>query len=88
MAHLDDTSISCGIGQLYDVGGSSKANIKRKIEEAGTSLDPYAFLIASVTKKQRKARRRLKKFGFKRVTKWEKNPNSNNRIALFVKKLS
>ena len=81
---LEGTEISCGIAQLFNIQNSSAKRIRRKLaEEDGSS----AFVIASLTKKQKKARKRLKKQGFVRVTRWRINPNSDNLIALFVKEL-
>jgi hypothetical protein len=47
-----------------------------------------AFIIASLNKGQTKEAALLEKYGFKRITEFEINPNSGNDIAVWIKSLA
>jgi hypothetical protein len=85
--YLNDTDISCGICQLVDIGSRpSQIDLEELIEDARD--DNYGIMLASLAEQQGKRPINiLKKYGFKQVGKWKKNPNSGNKIALFMKRL-
>lgn len=85
--YIDDTQISCGICQLSNIGNNPKQiDMDGCIEDARS--DCYGIMLASLADNQGKRPVTfLKKNGFRQVGKWKKNPNSGNRIALFMKRL-
>lgn len=85
--NIEDMEISCGICQLANVGRTPKqSDIERCIEDARS--DCFGIILASLAENQgKKPVNFLKKNGFRQVGKWKKNPNSGNRIALFMKRL-
>jgi hypothetical protein len=100
--YLEETNISCGICELVHVGEGCAATLKNLINKATNGVKdvwgdgedeyeweetPHALMIASLTEKQKRCIRLLENHGFRRVGRWKKNPNSDNRIALFVKRL-
>jgi len=84
--YLGETDISCGIAQLYGIGKATQDQYDECIEGWKEYGNYAAMIIASLTSKQKKAIKLLEKNGFKMVGRWKKNPNSNNKIALFVKR--
>ena len=81
------TNISCGIGQLTDVGSKpSVRELRRSIQDAESS--GYGILLASLADYQGTLPvRTLKKCGFRQIGRWKTNVNSGNKIALFQKRL-
>lgn len=85
--YIRGTYISCGVVELVDIGNSPRQD----------DFDPIlryeckgscALIIASLTSQQKNAGKFLLKNKFKKVGKWVKNPNSGNKIALFVREVS
>lgn len=90
--YLAKTKISCGIKQLcdigysYDYGHSFKyRTMKEAYDGVMSKLDNCVMIIASLTTKQEGAITLLTNNGFKKVGKAKPNPNSGNKIILFVK---
>lgn len=81
---IANSSISCGVKQLYDVRNGGQAQYNSVLNNGYCGA--YAMLIASVTTTQTKAINLLKRNGFEQVGEAKRNPNSGNNILLFVKR--
>lgn len=83
---LNECDISCGIIQLADIGNNPK---QKQFDDLinGAQDDHFGMVIASITEKQKNAVAFLKKNKFRKAGKWKVNPNTGNRIALFVKSI-
>jgi hypothetical protein len=93
---LKSSHISCGVIQLVSVGQDDYTNELAPTQEnydrvMASEVFPRskecAFIIASLTSKQTMAIDLLKRNGFEQIGNFEKNPNSDNIIALFVKRI-
>lgn len=81
---VSSTDISCGIDQLVDIGYEPT-----QAEYDNAMTDPEAaMIIASLTTKQKRGLKLLKKNGFTRVGRSKLNPNSGNDIVLLVKRVN
>ncbi len=89
--YMNDTDISCGIAQIYQIG--SKPNKKKFAAILYDYIADYypgdlAMIIASLTTKQKPGIKFMKEMGFKQIGKARKNPNSGNDILLFKKDIT
>lgn len=92
--YLDDSEISCGIKQLVSIEdgddeyGDNGEELTLEAQYRRTMCDAHcALVIASLTTDQTKGIELLKKHGFKAVNRPRTNPNSGNKIILFVKQM-
>lgn len=86
--YILDTNISCGIFQLENVGKNPTQKsyedvVESFIDDVGSLR--LCMLIASVPAEWKKSINFLNKIGFKAVNRGLTNPNSGNKIILFVK---
>jgi hypothetical protein len=81
---IEGSSISCGIHQLFNVGNNPTIQRYNKAIK-NSYFGKCRFIIASLTEEQKKAKRFLLARGFKQVSPFLTNPNSGNKIALFMK---
>lgn len=84
--YLQPCHISCGIMQLVGVSNyPTQEDFNNAIFSTRKTGGPYpcAVVMASLTQVQTGGIAFLEKNGFKRITEWRKNPNSDNKIALF-----
>jgi hypothetical protein len=87
--YLSASLISCGIKELCEVGCGNDEPSQREYDMIMNDWPAKAIVIASLTSKQKNAIKFLLKNGFEMVRdkgrKWKINPNTRNKIALFVK---
>lgn len=95
--YLDDSSISCGVLQLGGIGNHPRQEEFERLyyydEDDGwgdwhggrKSKPSAAFIIASVTNKQKNAIKFLKKNGFQQSHRFRTNPNTGHKITIFTK---
>lgn len=83
---INGTNISCGIATLEGFYGNVTVNqIKSQLDSAAE--DSFGMVLASINEEQKAIELKLIGAGFKRIGKWKINPNSGNKIALFVAKI-
>lgn len=82
--YIVENSISCGIGMLCDVGSHPLQS--EYYDTMINCVRKYAIILASLTTHQKYAAKFLRKNGFVSNGRAIINPNSDNRIILFVKK--
>jgi hypothetical protein len=86
------SEISCGIRELADVGENPDVyDLARAIDYSvyhDADCVAGTILIASLTTKQKAGIKFLKREGFKAVSRPAMNPNSGNKIVLYMKRLS
>ena len=91
--YLENSNISCGVFELTGFTAKpSQKEFNKHLKECQAGETTWsdkraAFLIASINHKQKGALKFLRKNGFKQTHRFRKNPNTGNKIAVFVRKV-
>ena len=81
--YIEDSRVGCGVKELYDVGGFY-ADVPSQARFDTLMRGHDGVVIASLTKEQYRGTEFLIANGFKKAGRYKVNPNSGNKIALFV----